>query len=46
MAKDYRRHSNTPKYQHQFASVSELIEGYRKWVESYFNEGFRMVSIR
>ena len=42
MAKDYRKHSNTRKYEHQFASVSELIEGYRKWVKSYFNEGFRM----
>ena len=42
MARNYRRHSNTRKYERQFASVSELIEGYRKWVESYFNEGFRV----
>jgi hypothetical protein len=42
MAKDYGKHSNTRKYERQFASVSELVKGYRKWVESYFNEGFRM----
>jgi hypothetical protein len=42
MAKDSGKHSNTRKYEHHFASVSELIEGYRKWVESHFNEGFRM----
>jgi hypothetical protein len=42
MAKDSGKHSNTRKYEHQFASVSELIEGYRKWLESHFNQGFRM----
>ena len=42
MAKDSGKHSNTRKYEHHFASVSELMKGYRKWVESHFNEGFRM----
>ena len=42
MARNYRKHANTRKYERQFASVSELIEGYRKWAESYFNEGFRV----
>jgi hypothetical protein len=42
MAKDSGKHSNTRKYEHHFASVSELMKGYRQWVESHFNEGFRM----
>jgi hypothetical protein len=42
MARNYRKHSNTRKYERRFASVSELIDGYRKWAESYFNEEFRV----
>ena len=35
-------HANNGKYQHQFASVPQLIEGYGEWVQGYFDEGFRM----
>jgi hypothetical protein len=35
-------HANNGKYQHQFASVPQLIEGYGEWVQSYFDQGFRM----
>ena len=30
------------KYQHQFASVLLLIEGYGEWVQGYFDKGFRV----
>jgi hypothetical protein len=35
-------HANNGKYQHQFAALPQLIEGYGEWVQSYFDQGFRM----
>jgi hypothetical protein len=33
---------NNGKYEYQFASVPQLIEAYGKWVQGYFDKGFRM----
>src|SRR5665811_776682 len=41
MDKYYGKHGNNGKYGH-FASVSDLINGYGEWVQSLFDDGFRM----
>jgi hypothetical protein len=42
MDKYHGKHRNNRKYEYQFASVPQLIEGYGEWVQSYFDKGFRM----
>jgi hypothetical protein len=41
MNKMEKMDKNDRKYE-QFASVSDLINGYGEWVQSLFDDGFRM----
>jgi hypothetical protein len=36
---------NNGKYEYQFASVPQLIEGYGEWVQRLFDDGFRMYQV-
>jgi hypothetical protein len=42
MEKYHAKHGNNEKYEYQFASIPQLIEGYGEWVQGYFDKGFRM----
>jgi hypothetical protein len=42
MDNHHAKHGNNQRYEYEFASVPQLIEGYGEWVQSYFDKGFRV----